>query len=373
MKYKSNVLALILLSFVCNCIYANELDNKLQTILDSTYAANPDAVGIQISIISDRYDISWKSAAGYTSKDRSKAVSPDNPVLIASNTKTYVAAAIIKLAENGSILLDKSISNYLSQGTNIKFVNAGYDTDSISIKHLLSHSSGIRDYVDSVYFEYVRHNPRKNWTIDEQIDISVSIGTPLWEAGKGFIYGDINYILLTEIIENITDNVFYEAIPALLKFKELGIYNTWFAKLQDKPKDAMPLAEQYYTSEGWQSGRFDPSWDLYGGGGLISTVHDMSLFYSHLFGGKIIVNDSLLSKMHEFVLPSEMSNYCLGLRKIDFHGYDGYYHGGFWGTDSMYLPKYDLTISVSTLEKDKRYINADLSNLLLKIIEPHLK
>ena len=80
----------------------------------------------------------------------------------------------------------------------------------------------------------------------------------------------------------------------------------------------------------------------------------------------------LLSEMSNYVLPKDQSNYCLGLQRISFHGLTGYYHGGFWGTDVMYLPKYDLTIAVFTLQKDKRGINAEISFAIIKCIEKML-
>lgn len=58
----------------------------------------------------------------------------------------------------------------------------------------------------------------------------------------------------------------------------------------------------------------------------------------------------------------------LGYEISFFFGETAYYHGGFWGTDVMYLPKYNTTISVFTLNREKRQLNAHISNQILKIL-----
>lgn len=88
---------------------------------------------------------------------------------------------------------------------------SGYDVNKITVKNLLSHTSGITDYVDDAYFKFVDKNPNHKWTRDEQIKRAMKIASPV-EPRKTFSYGDINYLLLTEIIERKTGKPFYTAI-----------------------------------------------------------------------------------------------------------------------------------------------------------------
>ncbi|MEM6298927.1 MAG: serine hydrolase domain-containing protein, partial [Bacteroidota bacterium] len=345
---------------------------QFQQVLDTTYTANQDAVGILISVQSEEHGISWTQAVGYSEKNTKKSLQAEQPVLIASNTKTYVAAAILKLVEERKIRLQDKIKKLLKPETRSILSSAGYNLKSITVEYLLSHTSGIRDYVDSTYFNFVDENPQYGWTRAEQIALSARKGEPFTAPGQQFSYGDINYLLLTEIIETKTNQPFYLALRQLLGFQDLGIYSTWFEQLEDRPQGVSSLAHQYWRTRDWDSYEINPSWDLYGGGGLASTVGDLATFSQKLFNQEIITDPVLLSKMYEYVLPQEQSNYCLGVRNISFHGLTGYYHGGFWGTDVMYLPKYDLTIAVFTLEKDKRNINAALSFEIIKLVQAKL-
>ena len=61
-------------------------------------------------------------------------------------------------------------------------------------------------------------------------------------------------------------------------------------------------------------------------------------------------NKKILDLMSTYVLPSDQSKYCLGIFHFDM-GFNAYYHGGWWGTDVIYSPETDATISVFTLQK----------------------
>ncbi len=360
------VILTLLLTNICN---AQELERKFKTILDSTYQANKDAVGIMIHVESPDKNISWTSAIGFSNKKTSEKLNKNQPLLIASNTKTYVSATILKLVENGKIKLNQPIKKIIHKKTKKLLKNSGYDVNKITVKHLLSHTSGITDYVDDAYFLFVKQNPNHNWTRDGQIKLAMEKAKPI-ESGKTFTYGDINYLLLTEIIESKTGKPFYTAIRKLLEFKKHNLNNTWFVDLENKPKNTLPLAHQYSEKQNWDSYNLNPSWDLYGGGGIVSTSKDLALFFQLLFEGKIIKNKAVLKNMCTYVLPKEKSIYCLGIRKIIFfRETTAYYHGGWWGTDVMYLPNYNTTISVFTLKKEKRELNAQISNQIIKVLK----
>ncbi len=369
MKKIDPIFLTTLLLFLSAGVKAQSVEKKFQQVLDSVYNANKDAVGIMVHVESPDKNISWTSAVGYADKATKETLNKNQPALIASNTKTYVAVAVVKLVEQGKIKLDQPIANLINPQTKALLAGDGYNMNQITVRHLLSHTSGIADYVNDDYFQFVNEHHDYQWSRDEQIQLSVKVGEPLAEPGKKFSYGDINYLLLTEIIENQTNKPFYTAIRDLLGFKRYKLNATWFVNLEERPKNVLPLAHQYYDKYTWDSAKLNPSWDLYGGGGLASTTKDLAMFFQLLFEGKIIKDKKLLEQMHTYVLPQEESIYCLGLRKISFHGTTGYYHGGFWGTDVMYIPDMNTTISVFTLQKDKRSLNAEISNKILQIIK----
>jgi len=335
--------------------YGQQLEDNFKRIVDSTYQENEDAIGIMVHIEAPKETISWSYAAGYTNKKTKENLDKQQPVLIASNTKTYVSASILKLVELNKISLDQPIKNLIYKKSRKRLEKNGYDVNEITVKNLLSHTSGITDYVTDDYFSFVNKNPNYQWTRDEQIELAMKIAKPL-EAGKTFAYGDINYLLLTEIIEQKTEKPFYVAIRELLDFKKNNLNTTWFVDLEKAPKSILPFANQYSNIFINSSININPSWDLYGGGGLASTSKDLALFFQLLFEGKIIKDKDILAEIYSYVIPQENSNnYCLGLYNLtSFYGENAYYHGGFWGTDAIYLPKYNTTITVFTLNKEKR-------------------
>lgn len=349
----------------------NHLITELQYVLDTTYAAHPDAVGLLVHVQAPDQGLSWTGAAGSAQKNTKEKLDPHTPVLIASNTKTYVAAAIVKQVEQGHFQLDDAIAKLLTPSTQKLLSEEGYAIDQIKVRHLLSHTSGIADYVDDAYFDTVHKQPKRNWERKEQMKLAMQVAEPLGPPGQQFQYADLNYLLLTEIIETQSQKPFYTAIRELLDFKKHGLNTTWWANLEKEPQSSLPTAHQYWNKRDWDSYEINPSWDLYGGGGLIANAQDMGRFFSLLFEGKIIEDQALLSEMWTYVLPKETSNYCLGLRNISFHGRKGYYHGGFWGTDVLYLPETGTSVAAICLEKDTRYLNERLSADLLKVLLEH--
>lgn len=353
----------------CKSEKKQHITSQFQHILDSTYTTNPKALGILVHVEAPEHNISWSGAAGHSNKESKEVLEPEVPILIASNTKTYVAAAVLKLVEEEKFSLDDSIQQLIQAPTNDLLTQNGYTTGQITVRHLLSHTSGIADYVDANYFDLVNAQPQHQWSRDEQIARAMEIADPLAAPGIEFSYADVNYLLLTEIIERQSDEPFYSAIKHLLQFEKHGLKNTWFINLEEAPQGALPLAHQYWDKYNWDSYELNPSWDLYGGGGLVATANDLAAFFQLLFEGKIITDQELLSELHNYVLPSSKSNYCLGLRNIVFHGATGYYHGGFWGTDALYFPVFNASLSACTLQKDERSLNerlhADMMNVLL--------
>ncbi len=282
--------------FIFDSLFCQNIEIKFQKTIDSVYQQNKDAVGLLFHIESPNNSISWSSSIGFSDKKTEQKLDKNQPVLVASNTKTFVATAILKLVENGKITLNQPIKKLLSCKTKTILEQDDYELNKITIKHLLSHTSGIDDYVNDAYFDFINNNKQHKWTRNKQIKLSVKTGHYLSKPGEKFKYADINYLLLTEIIEKITKQPFYKSIRNLIDYKKHHLNNTWFVDLEKKPINTKPLAHQYYNKYNWDSYDLNPSWDLFGGGGIASTTKDMSLFFQALFTGKIIKNKKFISQ-----------------------------------------------------------------------------
>ncbi len=342
-----------------------------QSILDSIYFQNKDAIGLMVHIESPDKKISWSGAVGISAKNNNTILAIDQPVLIASNTKTYVSVAVLRLVEKSHLDLKSTIDRLLTNETNALLKADGYITSEITIEHLLSHTSGIFDYAGTdEYMEGIKNNPKHRYTRNEQIQMSLSMGNPLAKAGEVFAYADCNYLLLTEIIEQITKKPFYTSLRELIDYNKLGMNSTWFSTLEDYPEDLKPLAHQYWTSEEFDSYEIDHSFDLYGGGGIASTSKDLAMFSQSLFNNRIFIDSSTLDLIYTKADPKQPmeGDYYLGLSSIDIDGIKGFGHGGFWGTAVNYFPEINTSIAVFVLDRDKRILRLDINKAMVKAI-----
>ncbi|GAA4804793.1 serine hydrolase domain-containing protein [Litoribaculum gwangyangense] len=367
------VLICFILTFSCknhNKTFKNQ-NNAIdfQPILDSIYNSNKDCVGLMVHVESPEKKISWTGAIGVADTVTKIALQKDNPILIASNTKTYIAAAILRLVEDNKITLNDAVATLISQKSREVLEKEGYNLEEIKLKHLLSHTSGIFDYAGSgEFFDFIENKPNYRWTRDEQIKLATSAGEPLGEVGMVFSYSDTNYLLLSEIIETITQKHFFIALRELLSFEKLNLNTTWFSSLEDYPNHTKPLAHQYSSSERINSYSLDHSFDLYGGGGLAATTKDLAMFLHYLFSNKIFDNPETIKLMYGEMVPekAQENNYFFGLSYTEFDGTGGLGHNGYWGSAVNYVPNLKTTIAVAVLERDQQSLLLDLNRSILE-------
>src|SRR5207244_1064509 len=138
-------------------------------------------------------------------------------------------------------------------------------------------------------------HPRHRWSRLEQVRLAVTHGKPLFPPGTDFHYSDTGYILLGEIVERVTGQGLGAAYRSLLHFDRLGLRQTYLETLEPKPPHAALRAHQYLG--GIDTAGFDPSFDLYGGGGLVSTVGDLGRFYRALLTGQVYEKAATLRTM----------------------------------------------------------------------------
>lgn len=350
-------------SIAFQLFFAQNTESVFKKVVDSAYKANPETIGMIVHIESPDKNISWNYAIGNNGKNSTQKINPDQPLLIASNTKPYISATILKLQEQHQLNINQPIKGFLSEKTVKVLSGDGYDLNKITLYHLLSHTSGINDYVTDDYFKFIDEHKKYNWTRDEQIALAGK-QKKLGEPGTVFRYADINYVLLSEVIENVSKMPFYKAVRTLLEFKKHHLKNTWFIQLEQTPKNSLPMVHQYWTHHNWEIKDLNPSWDLYGGGGMASNVDEMAMFFQLLFNGKIIKDPEILKLLYTDVPPNLEINYCLGIRKIKAGDMIAYNHGGGLGTDVIYLPELNSTISIASVEAEKRPIAVEVSKIL---------
>jgi D-alanyl-D-alanine carboxypeptidase len=306
-------------------------------------------------------DFSWSGVSGVSDIGTGTPLTRANPVRIASNTKTYVAAAILRLWEEGRLGLDDPLSTHLPAEYAEMLAADGYDLEAITIRHLLTHTSGLYDYADrDLFIEAILADPTHRWTPAEQIGLAVEWGDPYGEPGEVYRYSDSGYVVLGLVLESVCGKPLAASLRELLDFEGLGMTSTWMETLEDPPAGAADRAHQYLGE--LDTYDFDPSLDLYGGGGLVSTADDMAVFMRSLFVGGVYRDGATADTMLTTVTgakpgpdlsgsPMVPGRYRMGVEVRDLGGLEVYMHTGFWGTIAAYFPGQDIALSIAVTQQ----------------------
>ena len=306
----------------------------------------------------------FSATSGYASKDNKRPFGPHTPVRIASNTKTYVAVAVFKLIEQNKLSLTQVIKPLLSSHVNGLLTKAGYQPETITVGQLLAHTSGMRDHTtQKAFFDSLINQPDYQWRPEQHIAAMARIGPPLAAPGIKYQYSDTGYIILGQIIERVMDMQLSDAVQTLVDLRKTGIKHTWWETFDKKPEAAEDRAHQYLND--MDSYHWHPSFDLYGGGGLVSTLYDMALFTDALFDGQYFEqNETLRMMQNPQGLPAP-DQYRYGLTVSELAGEKAIGHSGFWGTFSLYFPNLDLTIAgVVTAQKGYKPMLTYVENIV---------
>lgn len=325
----------------------------MQEAVDNSYDHIP---GISMSIRSPKLKSEYSGVFGYDGVKKQNRLTSDQPFRIASVTKTFVATSILRLHEEGKLSIYDPISKYISSEHLTMLSADTYNPDKILIYHCLNHTSGLFDYAmnGSDYASMARKNPQRRWTRTQQLQLAMVFGDPVGFPGEKYLYSDTGYILLGEIIESFYEGDLAKGIRELVGFQNIGLTQTWLESLEKEPANMKSQVKRYLGNEAAEG--FDPSIDLYGGGGLVSTCDDLSKFMDALFNHKIYKNKSTLELMlqqHEFnstYVPEKdrrFKDYRLGLWKVTLYGENAYMHQGLWGTTILHIPKQNLTLSIN--------------------------
>ncbi|NRF40694.1 serine hydrolase [Pedobacter foliorum] len=261
---------------------------------------------------------------GYGFKNIRKGTRNDQNTIyqVASVTKPFTSAVVLKLVELGKLRLSDSLSKFYPDFSN---------GDSVTISHLLSHTSGISDTSQNI-----------TGGTEEKIFVEALKGQNLdFKPGTDWRYSNAGYILLGYIIEKVTGLSYYDAVRKYV-FKPLRMRQSDFdfIKLKDRNKAtgywAFPLDGNANTAEvmGFERPR--------AAGAIYSTVGDLYKFHVGLQQGKVVA-DSLLAKAY----TSIRANYGYGWF-IDsvFRQKTVHHSGDIWGFRSEFarVPTDDICI-----------------------------
>jgi CubicO group peptidase (beta-lactamase class C family) len=319
-----------------------EKQNLLQAVLNKTIDGKK-VFGTTFAIKKGGFN--WLGASGNLSTNQT--------YFIASTTKLFTTAIILHLKKEGKLKLEDKINNYLDKSiiNGLHIYKGKNYSDTITIKHLLAHTSGLADYFQgkgpngkSLEDELVSGNDQF-WTFEQAIERTKAIKPHFIPGTKSKAnYSDANFQLLGKIIEVVTNKSFSTNCDELI-IKPLNLSNTYlYRDTTDKtPKTLYYKANELDIPKAMTSFGAD--------GGMVSTSTDMLIFIEAFFTGKLFPNEYIntLQEWNNIFFPMK-SGIGFHLFKLPWIfnpiGAVPYFigHSGLSGALAYYCPKENIYV-----------------------------
>jgi CubicO group peptidase (beta-lactamase class C family) len=267
-----------------------------------------DATGFSGVVRVDRDGkIELAKAYGLAHRGLAIANTLDTQFAIASGTKGLTAVAVASLIEAGSLDLETTARSVL--GEDLPLIG-----DDVTIEHLLSHRSGIGDYLDEDagvdITDYPMPVPVHELATTEQYLAVLDGHRAKFAPGERFAYCNSGYVVLALIAERTSGVSFHELVRQRV-CEPAGMVDTEFLRSDELPGRA---ALGYLTVDGGsRTNVFHLPVRGSGDGGIYSTVGDISAFWSAFFAGRIVSTDWVAELVRpRSDVPRQSMRYGLG-------------------------------------------------------------
>lgn len=273
---------------------------------------NDGALGVSAEV-RDTYRGTFTGTAG-KNDTAGNPIDSNTHFLIGSDSKLFVAIAILQQQAAGKLSLDDKLDKFFAHGI-------VPNSDQITVRMLLTHTSGTYNYTgDATFVQQLRDDPTHSWTPEQLIQLAAQhpANAP---AGSAYSYSNTNYLLAAMIIEKLTGQFYGNAIQSGI-LTPLGLSETSVPLTNNMPAPFMHgYADLSLSGNGSQivdmSTQSPTFW--YGAGQMVSTQHDMNDFYTALFSGQLL-NASQMTLLKTVVPQSAntINNYYgLGIARYE--------------------------------------------------------
>ena len=291
----------------------------LEAKVDQLFAEwdKPDSPGAAVAVTRDG-KIIYKQGYRTANLEYDIPITTTTIFDIASVSKQFAAFAIATLSYEGKLSLDDDIRTHLPD-----LPDFGY---TITIRHLLHHTSGLRDWVQSlviagvemedvISFKHILKMARHQKALN-------------FEPGEAYLYSNTGYNLLAEIVERVTSDSFRAWTDAHI-FKPLAMTNTHF-----HDDHQMILKNRAYSYQAIHDGGFKHAVNnttALGSSSLYSTVEDLAKWILN-FDDTKIGEQTVIEQMHQrgVLNNGEQISYAFGLNIGEYRGLKTVGHSGSW-------------------------------------------
>jgi D-alanyl-D-alanine carboxypeptidase len=276
----------------------------------------------------------WKTAAGVGNRDTGAPRGTNDRFRTGSVTDTFVATVLLQMEAEKKIGLDDPVERYLPGVV----TGNGNDGSRITVRQLLNHTSGLFDYLADVpYYQtytmgdsFLQH---RYDTLTPQRRLRVAFShAPLFQPGARHSFSHTNDVLAALIVQKVSGRSYEDEVRRRI-VEPLGLKATSNpGTSSDLPRpSSRGYSKLFYDS---QPDRIDDVTELngsqnWGDGDIISSAHDLNLFYRALLGGKLLPAQQLREMKTTVVNPDlPISSYGLGIERLTMSCGDIWYHDG---------------------------------------------
>jgi D-alanyl-D-alanine carboxypeptidase len=289
---------------------------RYQAIVDDHVARG--IPGLSVTVL-DANAGAWVGAAGYANLEEGVAMTPCHVHHFASIAKTFTAALILDLYEEGRIELDDPITAHLPEAVYEGLPNS----ERITIRQLLNHSSGLPEVFDIELVIDFLNDPLRRYDSQELLGY-VRGARALAEPGESFYYSEANYLLLTLIADALTGG--HERAIRERLLVPLALDDSYYHDLAYLEHPG--LVRSYWDRRGRGELENVSDWQVAataifkGGDGLVGTVSDLAAFMATFGGGELVAGDTYAAMTDWIEVPEEgegpeTDGYGFGLMRHD--------------------------------------------------------
>jgi serine beta-lactamase-like protein LACTB len=271
------------------------------------------APGMSVAVAIDGR-LAWSQGFGNADVENNVPARADTVYRIASISKPIAATAVMQLVERGRVNLDEPVQKYVRA-----FPAKGEQT--ITVRHLLTHTSGIRHYRGSEM-----ESVRSYETVEDALDIFKD-DPLLFAPGTKYSYSTYGFNLLAAVVESASGLGFENYLRTKI-WQPAGMTSTYF----DHVRQIIPKRARQYVRDGQRVSNA-PLADLsnkWAGGGIVSTAEDLARFHIALDDGKLLEAGTLAQMYAPYRLADgSATTYGLGWAVWkDSHGHAWIGHSG---------------------------------------------
>jgi CubicO group peptidase (beta-lactamase class C family) len=308
------------------------IEKKLDELLAKQF--RPTEPGCAI-LVAKQGNIIYNKAFGSANLELGVPMRPHMVFKIASITKQFTAVAILQLVEKGLLNLKDSLQKYIPD-----YPSKGY---TITIENLLTHTSGIRDYMQIDYG--VQNMERWDFSPAQLIDSFKNY--PLqFEPGTKFSYSNSGYYLLGYIIAKVSGKSYQQYIRENI-LTPLALSHSYF----DEDNIVIPNRVNGYRKEGatFKNSDFWSPSIAYAAGGLLSSTADLYTWFKGLLSYKILKKETLDQAFTPFKLKDgSVLTYGYGWYILKQGNIQSIEHGGRMNgflSNEVWYPQEDVFIA----------------------------